>query len=58
MKGRYLQEIPQLHKTMPFKSKAQVGYMFVHHPQLAKEFAEKTLNIKKLPRKIKPKVKK
>ncbi len=27
---------------MPFKSKAQRGYMFKHMPKLAKEFAEKT----------------
>jgi len=24
---------------MPFKSKAQKGYMFVHHPQIAKRWA-------------------
>ncbi len=34
---------------MPFKSKAQVKFMFAVKPELAKEFAKKTLNIKKLP---------
>jgi len=34
---------------MPFKSKAQAGYMFVHHPEIAKEWASKTLSIKALP---------
>ena len=24
---------------MPFKSKAQRGYMFAHHPEMAKEWA-------------------
>ncbi len=27
---------------MPFKSKAQMGYLEVHEPEVAKEFAEKT----------------
>lgn len=40
---------------MPFKSKAQVGYMFIHHPTLAKEFAEKTANVSKLPERVKKK---
>lgn len=43
---------------MPFKSKAQMGYMFVHHPELAKEFAEKTVNMKKLPKHVEKKKKK
>jgi len=34
---------------MPFKSKAQQGWMFVHHPEMAKEWAEETPNIKNLP---------
>ncbi len=34
---------------MPFKSRAQAAYMFIHKPKLAREFAEKTANIKKLP---------
>lgn len=33
----------------PFVSKAQAKFMFVHHPKLAKEFAEKTKSIKALP---------
>lgn len=27
---------------MPFQSKAQRGYMFAHHPQMAKEWAKHT----------------
>jgi len=44
----------------PFVSKAQAGYMWVHHPELAKEFAAKTANIKTLPEHVrkKPKIKK
>lgn len=38
---------------MPFKSKAQAGYMFVHHPELAKEFAAKTKNMASLPEHVK-----
>lgn len=34
---------------MPFKSKAQAGYMFKFHPAIAKEFAAKTLSIANLP---------
>jgi hypothetical protein len=37
---------------MPFKSKSQAGYMFVNHPEVAKEWAEKTVNMKKLPQKV------
>lgn len=37
---------------MPFKSQAQARYMFAKHPQLAKEFAAKTKNIKALPEKV------
>ena len=40
---------------MPFKSKQQVKYLFAKNPSLAKEFAEKTLSIKKLPDKKKKK---
>jgi hypothetical protein len=39
---------------MPFKSKAQVGYLFANHPELAEEFAKKTKNIKKLPKRARP----
>lgn len=42
---------------MPFKSKAQARYMFAKHPDIAKEFAEATPNIKKLPNKVKKKIK-
>ena len=34
---------------MPFVSKAQARYMFAKHPKLAKEFAQKTPDIAKLP---------
>ncbi len=34
---------------MPFKSKAQAKFMFAKKPELAKEFAAKTKNIKALP---------
>ena len=39
--------------VVPFKSKAQARYMFLKHPKIAKEFAKKTKNIKKLPEKKK-----
>lgn len=42
---------------MPFKSKAQAKLMFAIKPALAKEFAAKTKNLKKLPEKVRPKVK-
>jgi hypothetical protein len=35
---------------MPFKSKAQQGYMFAKHPKMAKEMAAKTPSMKKLPK--------
>lgn len=35
---------------MPFKSKAQAKYMFAKHPKIAKEFAEKTPDMKALPK--------
>lgn len=35
---------------MPFKSKAQAAFMFANKPVLAKEFADKTKNIKALPK--------
>lgn len=34
---------------MPFQSKAQARFMYALHPKLAKEFAEKTKSIAKLP---------
>jgi hypothetical protein len=43
---------------MPFQSKAQARKLFATNPALAKEFAEKTLSIKKLPehKRVKPKL--
>ena len=38
---------------MPFKSKAQMRYMFANKPEMAKEWMNKTRNIKKLPIKVK-----
>ena len=46
---------------MPFKSKAQRGYLFANEPEVAKEFAAHTPKGAKLPTKVKkkkPKVKK
>jgi hypothetical protein len=43
---------------MPFKSKAQAKYMFAKHPEIAKEFADKTPSIKRLPEHVKKKKKK
>lgn len=40
---------------MPFKSKAQAKWMFVKKPEMAKEWAAATPNIKKLPKKVKTK---
>ena len=37
---------------MPFKSKAQKGYMYANHPKLAKEFEAATPKGKKLPQKV------
>lgn len=37
---------------MPFKSKAQQRWMFLKHPDMAKEWADKTKNIKDLPEHI------
>ena len=39
--------------NMPFKSKAQVGYMYATHPEESKEFAAKTPSIKSLPAHVK-----
>ncbi len=38
---------------MPFKSKAQAKFMFAKKPEIAKEFAEATPSIKKLPNHVK-----
>ena len=37
-----------IRNKMPFKSKAQQRYMFAKHPEIAKEFADATPNIKQL----------
>lgn len=41
---------------MPFKSKAQAGFMFATHPEKAKEWAKETPNMKDLPEKKHPQV--
>lgn len=38
---------------MPFKSSAQRAYMYMNHPELAKEFEAKTRKGKKLPKHVK-----
>lgn len=38
---------------MPFRSKAQVKFLFANKPELAKEFLSKTKDLKSLPTKIK-----
>lgn len=38
---------------MPFKSKAQARLMWAKHPEMAKEWAEKTPSIQALPEKVK-----
>ena len=43
---------------MPFKSKAQQGYMFAQHPRMAKEMASKTKSMKSLPARAKKTAKK
>jgi hypothetical protein len=40
---------------MPFKSKAQIAYLFANEPQVAKEFAAHTPKGQKLPNKVKKK---
>ena len=37
---------------MPFKSQAQRAYMFIHHPEIAKEFESATPKGKKLPQHV------
>ncbi len=44
--------------NMPFKSKAQKGYLYANNPKVAKEFQKETPKGKKLPEKVKKKVKK
>lgn len=40
---------------MPLKSKAQQRFMFAKKPKMAKEWAEETPDIKKLPEHVKKK---
>lgn len=40
---------------MPFKSKAQEKFLFANKPEMAKEWADETPNIKSLPNKVKKK---
>ncbi|MGC2661752.1 MAG: hypothetical protein WA324_27660 [Bryobacteraceae bacterium] len=40
---------------MPLKSKAQQKWMFANKPEMAKEWAAETPDIKKLPNKVKKK---
>lgn len=40
---------------MPFKSKAQEGYMHIHHPDIAKRWDKITNNPKALPEHVKQK---
>lgn len=42
---------------MPFVSKAQRGYMWVHHPEIAKEFEAKTASMANLPEHVSKKKK-
>jgi hypothetical protein len=42
---------------MPFKSKTQQKWMFANKPEMAKEWADETPNIKSLPNKVKKKPK-
>ena len=38
---------------MPFKSKAQQGFLYAQHPKIAKRWAKETPNMKDLPKKVK-----
>jgi len=38
---------------MPMRSQAQRGYLWMHHPEVAKEFESKTPKGKKLPYHVK-----
>jgi hypothetical protein len=42
---------------IPFKSKAQQRYMFMNHPEIAKEFAKATPDMKDLPEHVSKKKK-
>ena len=40
---------------MPFKSDTQRRYLYKFHPKIAEEFAKETVNMSKLPEKVKKK---
>jgi hypothetical protein len=40
---------------MPFKSKAQRAYLFIHDPEVARKFAKATPRLAKLPEHVKKK---
>jgi len=40
---------------MPFKSRAQRAYMYIHHPRIAKRWSKHTPKGKKLPYKVRRK---
>ena len=46
-----------LKHNMPFKSRAQAKFLHAVKPEVAKEFAEKTVSIKTLPEHVKKKKK-
>ena len=37
---------------MPFRSQAQRGYLFAHHPEMAKRWAKETPKRKRLPARV------
>lgn len=39
---------------MPWRSQAQRSYMWIHHPEVAKEFEKATPKGAKLPKHVKP----
>ena len=43
---------------MPFKSQSQRKFMYSQHPEMAKEWEDKTPKVKKLPTKLKANKKK
>jgi hypothetical protein len=47
-----LYKVSQKNK-MPMCSKAQRAYLWIHHPEIAKEFESKTPKGKKLPKRVK-----
>jgi len=37
---------------MPFKSEAQKGWMYIHHPEMARQWQKETPKGEKLPKKV------